>query len=138
VEVIPGAGAISPALLSSGLPTSSFTFKGFAPKKPGPRRRFLLMEKESPHTLVLYESPFRIHELLAAALETLGNRLSAVCLELTKQFEQVHRGTLEELCREFEGKKVKGEAVVVIAGSNPKFTFEQPSDAEETTQPGES
>jgi 16S rRNA (cytidine1402-2'-O)-methyltransferase len=125
VQVIPGADAVLTALLSSGLPTSSFTFKGFPPKKPGPRRRFLEMEKEAPHTLVLYESPFRVHALLAAAREALGNRRAAVCLELTKQFERVHRGTLEELCREFQDRKVKGEAAVVIAGSNPKFTFEE-------------
>ncbi len=144
VEVIPGAGAISPALLVSGLPTSSFTFKGFPPRKPGPRRRFLEMEKDSPHTLVFYESPFRVRTLLADALEALGNRLAAVCVELTKRFERVHRGTLEALCREFDGRKVKGEVVVVIAGSNPKFTFEQPTDAEgdepltEPAQPDES
>jgi 16S rRNA (cytidine1402-2'-O)-methyltransferase len=128
IVVIPGAGAVETALLSSGLPTSSFTFKGFAPKKPGARKRFLEMEKESPHTLILYESPFRIHKLLADALEVLGNRLAAVCIELTKQFEQVRRGTLEELIRHFEGKDVKGEVVLVIAGSNPKFSFDQPDD----------
>jgi 16S rRNA (cytidine1402-2'-O)-methyltransferase len=128
VEVIPGAGAVSAALLSSGLPTSSFTFKGFPPKKPGLRRRFLAMEKDAPHTLVFYESPFRIAKLLADAREVLGNRMAAVCVELTKQFEKVHRGTLDELCRQFEGKSVKGEIAVVIAGSNPKFTFEQPED----------
>jgi 16S rRNA (cytidine1402-2'-O)-methyltransferase len=87
------------------------------------------MERESPHTLVLYESPFRIHKLLVDALEVLGNRLAAVCIELTKQFEQIRRGTLEELCRHFQDKTVKGEITVVIAGSNPKFIFDQPSDA---------
>ena len=72
VEVIPGAGAIEPALLSSGLPTSSFTFKGFPPRKPGVRRRFLEMDKDLPHTLVFYESPFRLQKLLVDALGVLG------------------------------------------------------------------
>ncbi len=128
VVVIPGAGAVELSLLSSGLPTSSFTFKGFPPKKPGARKRFLEMEKESPHTLILYESPFRIKKLLADALEVLGNRLAAVCFELTKQHERIRRGTLEELCRQLEEEAVRGEITVVVAGSNPKFTFDQPTE----------
>jgi 16S rRNA (cytidine1402-2'-O)-methyltransferase len=124
IEVIPGAGAVSPALLSSGLPSSSFTFKGFPPKKPGARKRFLEAEADSPHTLIFYESPFRVAKLLADAREVLGNRMAAVCVELTKQFERVHRGTLDELVRLFETGEAKGEMVVVIAGSNPKFVRE--------------
>jgi 16S rRNA (cytidine1402-2'-O)-methyltransferase len=122
VEVIPGAGAIEPALLSSGLPTSSYTFKGFPPRKPGVRRRYLAQEKDLPHTLVFYESPFRIHKLLVDALAVLGDRRAAVCVELTKQFEKVHRGTLGELSERFKDVKVRGEITVVIAGSNPKFS----------------
>ncbi len=121
IEVIPGAGAVSPALLSSGLPSSSFTFKGFPPKKPGARKRFLAVEADAPHTLIFYESPFRVSKLLADAREVLGNRMAAVCVELTKQFERVHRGTLDELLLLFDTKAIKGEIVVVIAGSNPKF-----------------
>jgi 16S rRNA (cytidine1402-2'-O)-methyltransferase len=130
IEVIPGAGAVEIALLSSGLPTSSFTFKGFPPRKAGARRRFLEMEKELPHTLIFYDSPFRFHVLLKDALEVLGNRRAAVCIELTKKFEKTHRGTLSELVAAFEGKTVRGEVTVVIAGSNPKFTVE-PEDTEE-------
>jgi 16S rRNA (cytidine1402-2'-O)-methyltransferase len=121
VEVIPGAGAVEPALLSSGLPTSSYTFKGFPPKKPGPRRRFLEQEKDLPHSLVLYESPFRLHKLLAEALAVYGDRRAAVCFELTKQFERVARGTLSELAAQFADGKARGEITVVIAGNNPKF-----------------
>jgi len=136
IIVLPGAGAIEPALLSSGLPTSSFTFKGFAPKKPGVRRRFLEMEKDQPHTLVLYESPFRLLKLLSVALEVFGDRRAAVCLELTKQFERIHRGSLSELCAQFQDAKVRGEITVVIAGSNPKFRVEpdepdEPDDQDE-------
>jgi 16S rRNA (cytidine1402-2'-O)-methyltransferase len=128
VEVIPGAGAISPALLCSGLPTSSFTFKGFPPRKPGVLRRFLLMEADLPHTLVFYESPARLGKFLTAAFETLGDRRAAVCLELTKKFERVHRGFLSELAKLFADAAPKGEVTVVIAGANRKFARAEPED----------
>lgn len=121
VEVIPGAGAIEPALLSSGLPTSSFTFKGFPPRKPGARRKFLEMEKDLPHTLVFYESPFRLATLLADAREVLGDRLAAVSIELTKQFERTVRGSLSELWGQFQDWKARGEVTVVVAGNKAKF-----------------
>jgi 16S rRNA (cytidine1402-2'-O)-methyltransferase len=121
IEVIPGASAIPAALLVSGLPTSSYTFKGFPPRRSGRRRVFLEQERDLPHTLVVYESPFRVAQLLAEALAVLGDRRAAVCLELTKQFERVHRGWLSELTQEFAGVRVRGEAVVVIAGNHPKF-----------------
>ncbi len=121
VEVIPGPDAVSTALVSSGLPTSSFTFKGFPPRKSGQRRRFLDAERESPHTLVLFESPHRLGALLDDALAVLGNRLAAVCVELTKMFEQVDRDHLAALADRYRDTRVKGEITVVIAGNNPKF-----------------
>ncbi len=124
VCVIPGAGAVTAALLASGLPTSSFTFKGFAPKKSGQRRRFLAAEKEAPHTLVLFESPHRVAALLGDALDVLGDRLAAVCVELTKRFESTSRAHLSSLVAEFEGQALRGEVTVVIAGNNPKFIRE--------------
>jgi 16S rRNA (cytidine1402-2'-O)-methyltransferase len=125
VRVLPGATAVSTALLSSGLPSSSFTFKGFAPRKEGQRKRFLAAEQDAAHTLVFFESPYRVAAFLRDALETLGNRLAAVCIELTKKFEQTERGYLRDLAREFEGRRVKGEVTVVIAGNNPKFIKEK-------------
>ena len=121
VEVIPGPGAVETALVASGLPASSYTFKGFPPRKPGPRRRFLGLEQELPHTLVLFESPHRLGKLLADAHGVLGDRLAAVCIELTKMFEEVHRGYLSDLAAQFAEATVKGEVTVVIAGANPKF-----------------
>ncbi len=121
LEVIPGAGAVQPALLSSGLPTSSYTFKGFAPRKPGPMRRFLEMDSALPHTLILYESPHRLGSLLKMALSVLGDRRAAVCVELTKKFESVHRGWLADLAEEFADRKVRGEVTIVIAGNHPKL-----------------
>ena len=114
--VLPGPSAADVALVLSGLPTSSWTFLGFPPRKPGALRRLFEDEARSPHTLVLYESPFRIAKTLAAAAEVLGPRPAAVCLELTKLHERVERGTLPELARRLSGDSVKGEIVLVVAG----------------------
>lgn len=121
VEVIPGPSAVPTALLVSGLPTSSFTYKGFPPRKSGQRQRFLEPEKELPHTLVCFESPHRVGKFLADALVVLGDRRAAVCVELTKKFERVHRGYLADLAEMYKEKKVKGEVTVVIAGAHKKF-----------------
>jgi 16S rRNA (cytidine1402-2'-O)-methyltransferase len=115
VEAIPGPSAVIAALTVSGLPVSSFTFKGFPPRKPGPRRRFLEMELNSPHTLVLFESPHRLGALLEDAHQVFGERPACVCIELTKKFEEVRRGTLPELLQELQGRAVRGEVTVVIA-----------------------
>lgn len=121
IEVIPGPSAVPTALLVSGLSAATYTFKGFPPRKPGPRKRFLEMEKDLPHTLILFESPYRVGKLLADAFDVLGNRMAAVCIELTKKFESVYRGYLAELAETFRETPIKGEVTVVIAGNNPKF-----------------
>ena len=120
-EVIPGASAVNVALLMSGLPTSSFTFRGFPPRGPGALRNWFAEDADREHTLICYESPFRIGATLAAAFDALGDREAAVCIELTKLHERVVRGYLGDLARQFADAKVKGEVALVIAGSNPKF-----------------
>lgn len=132
IEVLPGASAVSTALLASGLSTSSYTFKGFPPRKSGQRQRFFAEESDRPHTLVVFESPFRIGKMLADAHVALGDRLAAVCLELTKKFERVHRGYLADLADEFANRKVKGEITVVISGNNPKFSRDSETDGQAT------
>lgn len=131
IEVIPGASAVPVALLVSGLPTSSYTFRGFPPRKAGRCRTFLAQDRELPHTQIFYESPFRVGKFLALAHEELGNRRAAVCLELTKLHERVHRGWLEELATDFAEAKVKGEAVIVIAGKHPKFLLDDGEEADQ-------
>lgn len=135
IEVLPGPSAVTQALLLSCLPTSSFTFKGFPPRKPGPLRRFLALEAGLPHTLVLFESPHRLHTLLQAACEVLGDRRAAVCLEMTKKFEDVGRGYLSELARRYQGRILRGEITVVIAGANPKFLNPSPDAPTEPAAP---
>ena len=120
-EVVPGASAVNVALLMSGLPTSSFTFRGFPPRGPGALRNWFAEDEDREHTLICYESPFRIAATLEAALEVLGDREAAVCIELTKLHERVSRGYLSDLVREYREVKVKGEVALVIAGCNPKF-----------------
>lgn len=118
VVAIPGPSASVAALSISALPPSSFTFKGFPPRKPGPRKRFFEQDAEQPHTLVVYESPHRIARMLADALEVLGDREACVCVDLTKRFEATHRGPLSALAEEFDGVTVRGEITVVIAGNS--------------------
>lgn len=121
VEVIPGPSAVPLALISSGLPTSSYIFKGFTPRKPGKRRKYMALDQESPHTQVYYESKYRIKAFLKDALEVFGNRRAAVCLELTKKFETVYGGDLAELLAQLEDLDLRGEIAVVIAGHHPDF-----------------
>jgi len=116
VTAIPGATAFVPALELSGMPVFSFTFRGFPPHKPGKRRKFLEMDKDSPHTLIYYESPYRLRKFLTEAMEVFGNRHAAVCKELTKLFERVTRGRLSQLLDDLE-ENPKGEYVIVIAGA---------------------
>ena len=118
VVAIPGPSASVAALTISALPPSSFTFKGFPPRKPGPRKRFFEQDAEQPHTLVVYESPHRIARMLADAHEALGDREACVCIDLTKKFEATHRGLLSALAEQFDGVTVKGEITVVIAGNS--------------------
>lgn len=112
--MIPGPTALVMAVVLSGLPTHSFTFRGFPPRKGGKRRRFLEIDQESPHTLVFYESPYRLKAFLADALAVYGDRPAAIANELTKLYESLHRGKLSELLAGFENEEPRGEYVVVI------------------------
>ncbi|UCE99774.1 MAG: 16S rRNA (cytidine(1402)-2'-O)-methyltransferase [Planctomycetota bacterium] len=119
VTMIPGAAAFVMAVVLSGLAVYSFTFRGYPPRSKGKRRRFLAGDKDSPYTLIYYESPHRLRSFLEDALEVVGNRPAAIAKELTKMFETVRRGRLSELLEELE-EKPKGEYVVVIGGSEEK------------------
>ncbi|MFC1765214.1 16S rRNA (cytidine(1402)-2'-O)-methyltransferase [Planctomycetota bacterium] len=116
VTMVPGPTAFVMALILSGLPSHAFTFRGFAPRKSGPRCRFFSVDVESPHTLIYYESPYRLRRFLDDALEVFGNRRAALVKELTKLYEGVRRGRLSEL-RETLEEKPKGEYVIVVHGA---------------------
>jgi len=117
LTAIPGPTALITALVLSGLPVHSFTFRGFPPHKSGPRRRFLKVDQISPHTLIFYESPYRLKAFLQDALSVYGDRRAAIANDLTKLFEGVCRGTLSELISQQEKEEPRGEYTVVIAGA---------------------
>ncbi len=119
VTPIPGASAALTALMAAGLPTDRFFFEGFLPHKAGARQARLERLAEVPGTLVLFESPNRLPEMLAEAARILGpQRAAAVARELTKLFETVRRGTLGTLAETFAAEgPPKGEVVVVVGAA---------------------
>lgn len=121
VTMIPGPTAFVMALVLSGLPLHSFTFRGFPPRKTVGRQKFLEVDKAAPHTLVYYESPYRLEEFLKDALVVFGDRPAAIANDLTKMFEKIERGTLSTLLAPIEQDKgqakLKGEYIIVIAGN---------------------
>ena len=116
VTAIPGPAALIAAVILSGLPVHSFTFRGFPPRKSAGRRRFLEVDARSPHTLIFYESPYRLAAFLEDALAVYGDRRAAIANDLTKLFETVYRGRLSELIQFLGQQELKGEYVVVIEG----------------------
>lgn len=118
ISAIPGPTALITALILSGLPVHSFTFRGFPPRKQGPRKRFFEVDQSSPHTLIFYESPHRLTAFLDDALNVFGDRQAAIANDLTKKFETMYRGTLSSLIEKFTTEKILGEYCVVIAGND--------------------
>jgi len=115
VSMLPGPTAFVMALVLSGLPSHSFTFRGFAPRTSNKRKKFFAVDKDSPHTLIYYESPYRLRKFLEDALEVFDNRFAAIAKELTKMFESVKRGRISELLDGL-AEKPKGEYVIIIEG----------------------
>jgi 16S rRNA (cytidine1402-2'-O)-methyltransferase len=118
VTAVPGPSAVLTALALSGLPADRFCFEGFLPRKAGERSSRLGELKREPRTLVFFEAPHRLAGTLEAMAEAFGHdRRAAVCRELTKTYEEVRRGTLDELSAWAAGE-VRGEITVVVAGSS--------------------
>ncbi len=115
VVAAPGASAVLAALAVSGLPSDRFLFAGFPPSATGERSRFIAELAPLRATLILYESPRRVGRLLGELAAGLGgSRQAALCRELTKRFEEVARGTLDDLAARFAADEPKGEIVLVI------------------------
>lgn len=118
VESLPGATAFVPALVNSGIPSNRFCFEGFLPLKKG---RQTLMKKLAveERTMIFYESPMRLIKTLEEFITYFGeNRQCSVSRELTKMFEENITGTLREVCSHFMSKTVKGEIVIIVAGTD--------------------
>jgi 16S rRNA (cytidine1402-2'-O)-methyltransferase len=114
VVPIPGASAVTAVVSASGLPARSVLFLGFLPREDVEVREILGPLRDAPYTLVVYESPRRVHATLADLLRSLGDRRAVVAREVTKKFETFERGRLSELLPRFEGE-VLGELAVVVA-----------------------
>lgn len=115
VIAAPGPSAVLAALTVSGLPSDRFLFAGFPPSTSQARRTWLAEFTGAKATLIFYESPNRVQEMLTDASQIFGaGRQAVVCRELTKKFEEVSRGTLAELATLYGARSVKGEIVVLI------------------------
>ena len=115
VTAAPGASAVLAALTVSGLATDRFDLVGFLPAAKKQRETEIAALRDVPFTLVFYESPKRVGEMLGNLCEILGGeREAVVCRELTKKFEEVSRGSLADLATAFDGRQVKGEIVVLV------------------------
>ncbi len=111
--VLPGASAVLTAAVMSGLTPQPFSFFGFLPREGKERKQVLMDIAQTPHLVLLYESPHRVLETLQLLLETLGDVPAAVLRELTKKFETAERGTLSELTERFQTEP-KGECVIAV------------------------
>lgn len=125
VTTAPGASAVLAALTVSGLPTDRFAFVGFLPSAKVQRETEIALLRDTPFTLVFYESPKRVSDMLNSLRDVLGGeRQAVVCRELTKKFEETLRGSLDDLCAAFDGRAVKGELVVLVGREGAKDVAE--------------
>ena len=121
VITIPGPSSVISALSISGLPSDKFYFEGFLPKKKGRNKRFSYLE-ELDCTIIIFESPRRLFKTLNDIFDVLGNRVVAVCKELTKLHEDVKIGYLDKLIPK-EDIPLKGEYIILIA--NKKYRIDE-------------
>jgi len=130
VTAAPGASAAIMALTVSGLPSDRFLFAGFPPSKAGDRAQWVSELAPLQATLILYESPKRVHRLLGELCEHWGaERPVALCRELTKRFEEVRRGTLASVLHDIDGTALKGEIVLVVGRGVPQAASAEDLDA---------
>jgi 16S rRNA (cytidine1402-2'-O)-methyltransferase len=115
VEVVPGASAAIAALTVAGFEGNEFVFAGFLPVKSGARRTALEKLTQETRAVVIYESPYRLLKTLGELQTICPERQIVVARELTKKFEEILRGTSEDILKKFEGRSVKGEVTIVIA-----------------------
>lgn len=118
VQCLPGATAFVPALVDSGLPCDRFYFEGFLPQKKGRQTRLMKLA-EQEHTMIIYESPFRLVKTLEQLAEYLGKeRLASVSREISKVHEETRHGSLAELVQSFKERAPKGEIVIIVDGKH--------------------
>lgn len=122
ITVLPGPSAVTTALLLSGLPTDTFCFDGFPPRTSGARLTWFEARAEEERTLIIFEAPHRLSESLTDMKSAFGvDRRIAICREMTKTYEEVVRGTIDEMMTWAESKEILGEITIVIEGFNPEL-----------------
>lgn len=114
IVTLPGPSSVIAALTVAGLPTNRFLFEGFLPPKKAGRIAALLQLKSLQASLVFFESPRRLTETLTDMREALGNRNMAVIRELTKHYEEIRKGTIDEVLAHFTTTEAKGEIIIVV------------------------
>jgi 16S rRNA (cytidine1402-2'-O)-methyltransferase len=117
-EVLPGATAVTTALVYSGLDTTAFIFKGFIPRENKERAILVKDLKERRETIIFYEAPHRLRETLGFLRESFGNRTIAICRELTKLHEEIIRKSLDEAIKFYRDNSPRGEYVLVLEGKS--------------------
>ena len=117
VVPVPGPSAFLAALVASGLPTGRFRFEGYLPSRGAARRRALGDLRPERATIVLHESPKRVHALLTEIADLLGERPVVLARELTKKFEEFYRGSASEAVARLERDPPRGEYVVLVGGA---------------------
>ena len=120
---VPGVSAAATALSVAGLPTDTFTFAGFLPKKKGKRLKQLDELAQEPRTLIFYESPKRILTLINEIIDTMGDRYGVMAREMTKLHEEFIRGRLSEILEILETRSgIKGECTLLVTGWDKSHT----------------
>jgi 16S rRNA (cytidine1402-2'-O)-methyltransferase len=117
VSPIPGACSPIAALVASGLPTDSFLYLGYLPRKSNERERFLRRIADLPYTLIFLEAPHRLVDSLGHLQAVLGDRQTALGRELTKLHEEIFRGSLSQALQYFTESPPRGELTLVVAGN---------------------
>jgi len=129
IKVLPGPSAVTTALLLSGLPTDRFCFEGFPPRTKGARSKWFKDLSQEERTIIFFEAPHRIVESLTEVAEAFGeDRTGAICREMSKQYEEVVRGSITELITWASSKEILGEITVVLEGFDPgsrEFSVDQ-------------
>jgi 16S rRNA (cytidine1402-2'-O)-methyltransferase len=116
ISPVPGPSAPIAALAASGLPTDSFLYLGYLPRKSSERKEFLQKVAHQPYTLIFLETPHRLLDALDDLLAVLGDRPMAAARELTKVYEQFVRGQISEVLEHFTQNEPRGEFVLVVKG----------------------
>ncbi len=121
VVALPGATALIPALITSGLAPMPFLFYGFLNSKKSKKEQELESLKREKATMIFYEAPHRIEETLTSMLNILGNRKISISREITKKYEEIYRGNISDILP--KTLEMKGEMVIVVAGNNEMRDF---------------